>query len=208
MSHAEEKKWLKRAAAGDADAFEKLVVHYQTPIYNLCLRLTGNAQDAADMTQESFLKAWRSLESFHGDAAFSTWLYRLASNCCMDLLRSRKRKAALSLRLTQEDGEELTVDVPDSAPSPEEALLQKETHELLWEAMSALEPQQRQILTLRVINGLSYDEIAQVLSLKTGTVKSRIARARMDLKKKIEKIGNKTDSPASKNRKGGRENAM
>lgn len=208
MSVTEEKKWLKKAAAGDPNAFEQLVVKYQTQVYNLCLRVTGNSEDAADMTQETFLKAWRNLESFHGESAFSTWLYRLASNTCLDHLRSVKRRPVLPLTVSDDGGEEQTVDIADSAPSPEEALIGKEERELLEEAMSSLDTEQRQILTLRVVNDLSYTEIAQVLSLKEGTVKSRLARARNNLRKKLEKIGNKSDPPTSKRQKGGHKNAV
>ena len=100
------------------------------------------------------------------------------------------------------------MEVPDSAPSPEEQLVKKEDSVLLQEAMSSLDAEQRQILTLRVVNDLSYTEIAQVLSLKEGTVKSRLARAREHLRKKLENFGNKTEFPSSKKQKGGRGDAM
>lgn len=208
MSTIEEKDWLKKAAKGDSAAFEQLVLKYQTQIYNLCFRVMGNAEDAADMAQETFLKAWRNLESFHGEAAFSTWLYRLASNACMDQLRSMRRRPVQSLTVTDTEGEEQTIDVPDSAPSPEDNLINKEERELLQKAMGALDPQERQILTLRVVNDLSYTEISEVLDLKEGTVKSRLARARDHLRKKLENFGNKTNSAASKKQKGGRGNEM
>ncbi len=204
----DEKKWLKQAASGDQKAFEHLVIKYQTPIYNFCLRIVGNSEDAADMTQETFLKVWRNLEGFHGESAFSTWLFRLASNTCLDYLRTLKRRPVLPLAVNDSDGEEQTMDVADEAPSPEEALLAKEERSLLQEAMSALDAEQRQILTLRVVNDLSYTEIAQVLSLKEGTVKSRLARAREHLRKKLEKLGNKSDFETSKKQKGGHGNAV
>lgn len=208
MSTIEEKEWLKKATKGDAAAFEQLVLKYQTQVYNLCFRVMGNAEDAADMTQETFLKAWRNLESFHGEASFSTWLYRLASNTCLDQLRSIRRRPVQSLTVTDTEGEEQTMDVPDSAPSPEDSLINKEERELLQKAMRALDPQERQILTLRVVNDLSYTEISEVLDLKEGTVKSRLARARDHLRKKLENFGNKTDSETSKKQKGGRGNEM
>ena len=118
MIDIEEKKIIKKAVAGSPEAFEQLVLQYQNPIYNLCLRITGNPEDAADMTQESFLKAWRNLESFHFEAAFSTWLYRLASNTCLDFLRSAKRRRELSLTVEDESGESQLLDLPDPAPTP------------------------------------------------------------------------------------------
>ncbi|MGM9552888.1 MAG: RNA polymerase sigma factor [Faecousia sp.] len=206
MIDIEEKKIIRKAAAGSAEAFEALVLQYQTPIYNLCLRITGNPEDAADMTQESFLKAWRSLDSFHFEAAFSTWLYRLASNTCLDFLRSTKRRRALSLTVEDESGESQLLDLPDPAPTPEAALLTNEENALLSAAMGQLDPEQRRILTLRVVNDLSYTEIAAVLNIKEGTVKSRLARARENLRKKLLQSGNKTESNPSKQqkRKGGR----
>ena len=202
----DEKKLLKKAAAGSAEAFEQLVLTYQTPIYNLCLRMTGNPEDAADMTQESVLKAWRSLEGFHFESAFSTWLYRLASNTCLDFLRSVKRRKQFSLTMEDADGETQLLDLPDPAPTPEASLLSAEESALLGAAMRQLDPEQQRILTLRVVNDLSYTEIAAVLDIKEGTVKSRLARARENLRKKLLQSGNKTESKSSNThiRKGGR----
>ncbi len=193
----EEKKIIKKAAAGSADAFEQLLLKYQTPIYNLCLRMTGNPEDAADMTQEAFLKAWRSLSSFQFESSFSTWLYRLTTNTCLDYLRSLKRRPQCSLTVEDDEGEEQVLDVTDEAPTPEEALLSAEERSQLVHALSQLEASQRQIITLRVVNDLSYAEIAEILDVKEGTVKSRLARARDNLRKKLLQIGNKSELPAS-----------
>lgn len=187
----EEDKIIRKAVGGSAEAFEQLVVKYQTPIYRLCLRMTGNPEDAADLTQESFLKAWRALDTFRFGSGFSTWLFRLASNTCLDHLRAQKRRPVLPLTLEDNDGEEMTLDPPDSAPTPEEALLASEEQERLNQALAQLDPGQRHILTLRVVNDLSYTEIAEILEIKEGTVKSRIARARDALRKKYQKGGNK-----------------
>ena len=193
----EERKIIKKAAAGSADAFEQLLLKYQTPIYNLCLRMTGNPEDAADMTQEAFLKAWRSLSSFQFESSFSTWLYRLTTNTCLDYLRSQKRRPQCSLTVEDDEGEEQVLDVTDEAPTPEEALLSAEERSQLVHALSQLEASQRQIITLRVVNDLSYAEIAEILDVKEGTVKSRLARARDNLRKKLLQIGNKSELPAS-----------
>ena len=193
----DERKIIKKAAAGSADAFEQLLLKYQTPIYNLCLRMTGNPEDAADMTQEAFLKAWRSLSSCQFESSFSTWLYRLAPNTCLDYLRSLKRRPQCSLTVEDDEGEEQVLDVPDDAPTPEEALLSAEEHARLVYALSQLDASQRQIITLRVVNDLSYAEIAEILDVKEGTVKSRLARARDNLRKKLLQIGNKPELPAS-----------
>lgn len=189
MSTIDEKQIIKKAAAGSADAFEQLVLTYQTPIYRLCFRMTGNADDAADLTQEAFLKAWRALDSFRFDASFSTWLYRLASNLCLDFLRAEKRRAVLPLIHDDAEGDELSLDPPDPAPTPEQAALRAEEQAQLAAALKALEPEQRQILTLRVVNDLSYTEIAEILGVREGTVKSRLSRARDALRKKLEFSG-------------------
>lgn len=203
MIEIDEKKVIKRAANGDADAFEQLVLTYQTPIYNLCLRMTGNPEDAADLSQEAFLKAWKNLAGFQFESAFSTWLYRLASNTCLDHLRSVKRRPQVSLTVENDDGETQTLDFPDTALTPEEAIITKEENELLSRAMQSLDVHQRQILILRAINDLSYAEIAGILRIKEGTVKSRLARSRDALRKILLENGNEAVFSASKTQKGG-----
>ena len=203
MSPIDEKELVLKASKGDETAFETLMLNYQTPIYNLCYRTVGNQEDAADMTQEAFLKAWKYLHSFQFESAFSTWLYRLATNCCLDLLRSKKRRPTISIVTEDENGEEQIFDPVDPAPQPEEALIRKEEQVQLEEALASLEETQRQIITLRVVNDLSYTEIADILDLKEGTVKSRLSRARETLRKKLLQLRNKSASPSSKNSEGG-----
>lgn len=195
--------WVKKAQKGDSTAFEQLVLAHQNQIYRLCFRMLGNAEDAADMTQETFLKVWRNLDRFQGDAAFSTWLYRLASNCCLDFLRSQKRRPTVSMTTEDDDGEEQTIEVADDSATPEEELLLKEERSEIARAMASLDEEQRQILSLRVVNDLSYTEIAEILDIKEGTVKSRLARARENLRKKLLQIRNKTDGSSSKRQIGG-----
>ena len=197
MITIDEIKCVKKAARGDASAFESLVLHYQGQIYRLCFRMTGNSEDAQDMTQEAFLKAWKNLSTFQFDSAFSTWLYRLASNCCLDLLRSMKRKPTVSLTAETEDEDGEIIDVADDAPSPEEEAIVSQERDDLRKALALLDDEQRQILILRVVNDLSYTEIAEVLNIKEGTVKSRLSRARDNLRKKLDEIGNKIKNPPS-----------
>ena len=197
MITIDEIKCVKKAARGDASAFESLVMHYQGQIYRLCFRMTGNSEDAQDMTQEAFLKAWKNLSTFQFDSAFSTWLYRLASNCCLDLLRSMKRKPTVSLTAETEDEDGEIIDVADDAPSPEEEAIVSQERDDLRKALALLDDEQRQILILRVVNDLSYTEIAEVLNIKEGTVKSRLSRARDNLRKKLDEIGNKIKNPPS-----------
>ena len=117
MRVIEEIRYVKRAARGDPRAFEELVNRYQGPIYSLCFRMVGNAEDAADMTQEAFIKAWKNLEGFQFESAFSTWLYRLASNCCLDFLRSRKRRPVISLVTSNDEEEEQVMDGRTAPPA-------------------------------------------------------------------------------------------
>ena len=181
---------VRSAQSGDQGAFSRLVETNQGKIYSLCYRMTGNPDDAADLTQEAFLNAWRGLSKFGGQSSFSTWLYRLASNVCIDFLRREKRRTALSITLEDEDDEDRQADFPDERWSPERELERGEVHRALQAGLSALSPEHRQVLLLRETEGLSYQEIAQCLGLEEGTVKSRIARARLSLKDYLQKSGN------------------
>lgn len=188
---------IEQVLAGDNDAFGILVERYQTKIYNLALRMCGNEDDAFDLAQESFLRAWRNLGSFQFESAFSTWLFRLCSNICLDFLRAKKRRAAVSLTMTDDEGEENQLELPDPGKTPEEAVFAAEDRELLTRALNELPADQREILTLRAIDDLSYSEIARILNLQEGTVKSRLSRARTALRKKLLQIGNKTKTESS-----------
>lgn len=186
----EDRELVERARAGDAAAFEELVLKYQQRVYNLTLRMTGNEEDAFDLSQEAFLKAWKGLETFHFESAFSTWLYRLTSNACLDFLRAQKRRRTVSLTAEDDDGEEVQIEITDPAPNPEQAALAAEDRRMLASALDALDDEAREIITLRVIDDLSYDRIAEVLGIREGTVKSRLSRAREKLRKKLLQIGN------------------
>ena len=186
-----EQELVARAKSGDADAFAQLVEANQNRIYSLALRMVGNPEDAADLAQEAFLSAWRGLERFQGEAAFSTWLYRLASNACIDFLRKEKRKRAAGGVLSLDDTEEgATLDLPDYDADPHQQLEQSEVRRAIADGLAGLSPEHRNVLTLREISGLSYAEIADLLGLEEGTVKSRISRARLALRKKLVETGN------------------
>ena len=194
--NVQEQQWIDAAKQGDMAAFEELVKLYEKRVYAQTLRMCKNPEDAAEAAQEAFLSAWQGLPFFRGDASFSTWLYRLASNACVDLLRreSRHRNAAgPSL-----DDEEAAVDAADTAPLPQEALERKELKEQIEEGLRSLTPDHRQVLILREMHQLSYDEIAGVLELDVGTVKSRINRARKQLRNFLIKSGNFSGGAPSK----------
>ena len=178
---------IRRAQHGDADAFEQLLLEHQKNVYNLCYRMAGNPDDAMDLSQETFLRAWRCLDQYQFASAFSTWLYRLCSNICIDFLRKRRRQQTVPLTFEDADGEEQTYAVPDAQPLPEEQVELKLTHETLAAAMAQLLPEHRAVLQLRVVNEMSYEQIADVLDIQIGTVKSRLSRARNQLKKILER---------------------
>lgn len=195
----EEQVLVMRAQLGQQDAFRVLVERYQKLVYTLALRLVGDPSDAEDAAQEAFLSAWRALPNFRMDAQFSTWLYRLTVNAATDLLRRRSReKAGPSL-----DDAQVELPLSDGAPTPEERAEQSERKEMLYRAIAALSENHRKILVLREINGLDYQEIGQVLELTPGTVKSRLARARRELREKLLAQGNYFAEDASKAAKGG-----
>ena len=167
-----EQEWVERARKGDETAFEALVTAHEKRIYNLCRRLVGNPEDAAELTQEAFLNAWR------------------ASNACIDFLRKEKRRQGLSMTVSLEDEEERQVELPDERYTPEGELERTEARRAVAEGLERLTPEHRQVLVMREINGLSYAEICAVLGLEEGTVKSRIARARNALRKVLTEQGN------------------
>ena len=192
---------IRRAQRGDADAFEQLLLEHQKNVYNLCYRMAGNPDDAMDLSQETFLRAWRCLDQYQFASAFSTWLYRLCSNICIDFLRRRRRQQTVPLTFEDADGEEQTSAGPDAQPLPEEQVELKLTRETLAAAMAQLLPEHRAVLQLRVVNEMSYEQIADVLDIQIGTVKSRLSRARNQLKKILER-GNLSRRASSESMEG------
>lgn len=181
-----EQELVRAAAGGDTEAFERLVRTYENKIYHLALRMCSSADEAEDIAQEAFLAAWRGLPSFRGEAGFATWLYRLTSNAAIDYLRrQKKQRGDMSL-----DDEELGLDAVDSGPSPQETAEGSELRSAVAAGLNQLSEGHRQVLVLREIQGLSYEEIASVLELDIGTVKSRISRARSSLRKILLENGN------------------
>ena len=199
-----ENEIIRSVLRGNVNDFEKLVTAYEKNVYSLALRMVGDPEDAADMTQETFIKAYRSLSSFRGDSKFSSWLYRIASNVCLDFLRSRSRHPQVSLSTVDED-DRATFELPDMRQNPEEQLMKKLSMEAVRRGLEQLPEQQRQILVLRELGGLSYAELAQTLGLEEGTVKSRIFRARKRLCALLLRDGNISGGAASVSGKGGSE---
>ena len=181
-----EQELVRAAAGGDTEAFARLVRTYENKIYSLAFRMCGSADDASDIAQEAFLAAWRGLPSFRGDSGFATWLYRLTSNAAIDYLRrQKKQRGDMSL-----DDEEMGLDAVDTGPGPQDAAERTEVRSAVAAGLQELSEGHRQVLVLREIQGLSYEEIADVLEVDLGTVKSRISRARSALRKILLQKGN------------------
>ena len=160
---------IARARRGDADAFERLVVAYRDQVFRLALRMCGSEADADEVAQEAFLSAWKGLPNFRGDSQFSTWLYQLTSHAAIDLMRREKRQIA---------AEDITgVSAPDPAPGPQQQAERSEQRQAVRDAILQLTPEYRQIVVLRFLEELSYEEIGAMLTLPSGTVKSRLNRA-------------------------------
>lgn len=194
---------VRSAAKGNEESFAELVRLHEKKVYNLTLRMCSSPEDAADAAQEAFLSAWKGLPSFREEAGFSTWLYRLACNASIDLLRRRRRqRGGLSL-----DGGETVADPADPAPTPHEQAERMELRRAVEAGLAQLGDSHRQALILREMQELSYEEIAAVLEVDLGTVKSRISRARSALRKILLQNGNLSGYFPSKSpeemRKGG-----
>jgi len=176
---------IKKCKRGEESAFALLLQRYRGPIYNLCLRMVRNPEDARDLAQEVFIKVFSLLDRYDERYAFSSWIFRIATNHCIDHLR-RNRLRFLSLESTTGmDGEEVEMQLPDSGPQPDTVLQRKEALERLEEVIGELPPHYRVITLLRHDQQLSYEEIAEILQLPLGTVKARIHRARNQIQQML-----------------------
>ena len=178
----DELRTVARAKQGDADAFALLVQTYETSVYRLALRMCGNAHDAEEVAQEAFMAAWKGLPSFRGESKFSSWLYQLTTNAAIDFLRREKRHRAAT---PIEDEPE-----PASPDTPQQALEESEVRRALQQALDSLTPEHREIFLLRQMRQLSYEEIGRLLDLEPGTVKSRLSRAKKQLRQILTQKGN------------------
>lgn len=175
-----EEKLVLAAQKGDVNAFNQLVLAYQGLAYNVAYRILGNADKAADATQDAFLRGYRALHQFRG-GSFKTWLLRIVTNCCYDQLRVLQRRPTSPIDDLVEDDEHSTI-LEDSDESPQERVERLELDGFIQEALEALPEDQRVVLVMSDIEGMSYEEIAEVTSVALGTVKSRLSRARGKLR--------------------------
>ena len=180
-------KLVNKSIKGDNDAFGELIRRYENFVYNIVYHAIGNRDDAFDVSQEVFIKAFRALKNFRGDCKFSTWMYKIAVNASKDYIREKSKRNTVSLSDWTDDdsGDEATVSikppeiVEDSIDArPEDAYERNERRELVREAIASLSEDHKSIIILRDIEGYSYEDIAEMLNLEIGTVKSRLNRAR------------------------------
>ncbi len=181
-SLTDEQALIRSAQRGNLEAFNGLVLRYQQQVYNVAYRIMGDEAAASDATQEAFISAYRHVGSFH-EGSFRNWLLRIARNACYDELRRRKRRPTVSLdeAIVTAEGV-IEFDLPTSADGPEQIVQRRELAALLQRGINRLPIEQRLTLVLSDVQGLRYDEIAQITHSKCGTVKSRLSRARANLR--------------------------
>ncbi len=184
----DEKALIKRAKRGDTDAFAQLVKNSERTVYALALRMSKNEQDALDISQEAYIRAWKSLSAFWGNCSFVSWIYKITRNAAMDFLKEESRHRAQSLTYETDDSETKSIDVlAPVAEEPEQVIEKKERIERLEEAIGKLPSEQREVLVLYDIEGYSYREICGMLGIGEGTLKSRLSRAREKIRKILKK---------------------
>ncbi len=193
-----DRELAEKARQGDQAAFERLVLDNQNKVYSLALRLIGDREEAADLAQEAFVRAWQGLATFQGESSFATWIYRLTTNLCIDRLRKKKRREGAAPTVSLDDENSGWAEPADRESDPQLLLEKSERERALTRALERLPDWQRRALVLRELSGLSYQEIGQALDIDLGTVKSRIARARLNLRKILLEDGNFFDTPPSK----------
>ncbi len=178
---------IQRAQANDRAAFNEIVLRYKAKVYNYIFRMVHNVVEAEDLTQETFVRAYLSIRSFQSRASLNTWLFRIATNLCIDYSRKHKKTQGLTTSLSQEseDEEETQRDIPDVAFDPQRLLLNKELGSRLDQALRDLPEKLRTVVLLYDVEGLAYDEIADIAGCPLGTVKSRLFNARASLRDKL-----------------------
>ena len=170
---------VKRAKENDSRAYETLLKKYRKSVYYMLLKMVNNADDAEDLTQEAFAKAFNSLHKFDSKYAFSTWLFRIATNNCIDFIRKKRiQTVSIDTSYENDEGDNMTFDIKDPALSPDDLMLKKQRKEYLKKAVDRLPAKYKKLVELRYFQELSYDEVATELELPLGTVKAQLFRAR------------------------------
>lgn len=179
-----EKELIEKAKDGHIESFENLIEKYQTTVYNISLKMLKNEHDAFDASQDALLKAYKYIHNFKGNSSFSTWLYKIAVNTCLDYInKNKKNKLNISLDETiLAKDNEIPIQFEDKKQDVVGKVLESERQKVLYEALDKLSTIQKELIILRDIEGFSYEEIAKITDLNLGTVKSKISRARLKLK--------------------------
>lgn len=180
MVQYEDQQLVQLVLDGDTEAFNDLVERHQSRAYNLCVRMLGDADAAADVAQDAFISAYKHLPSLRGE--FRPWLMRIVANGCRDVLRSQKRRPSVSLDLERDDDDTPAMQIADTGDGPEAALMKSELQKTIAVALGEIPDDQREVIILSDIQGLSYQEIADMTGINIGTVKSRLNRARSRLR--------------------------
>jgi RNA polymerase sigma-70 factor (ECF subfamily) len=192
IEHRYEERLIARLRADDLAAFEELVTHFERSVYSLCYRMLGDAEDARDAAQETFLKVYRGVSSFRGESGLKTWIYRIAINQAMNQRRwwrRRHRDETVSLDLSRNESDTtLGNSLPAPLASPEQMAIAGERERRIMSALGEIKQEYRVALILREIEELSYEEIAETLAISIGTVKSRIARGREELRRRVKDL--------------------
>lgn len=179
----QDSKLIKLAKVGDSKAYDALLIKYKNSVYNIVYRMVRDKQEAEDLTQEAFIKAFNSLLSFNEEYAFSTWLYKIATNNCIDFFRKRKLQTYSLDKPIQYKNSELQQEYPDPDLNPEKTIIAQERSQIIREAIDSLPEKYHVAIVLRHQDEKSYEEISEILDLPLGTVKARIFRAREMLNK-------------------------
>ena len=183
MTQAEtDEQLVRKSQQDDERAFGELVSRYESKVYSLALKMLRNPEDAEDVLQDTFLRAYRGIKSFKGNSTFSTWIYRITANSA--LMRLRKRQLP-TVSIDDADEREAPINIADWAPGPVEQMLNQETQAAMTEAIEALPPEFRQVFVLRDIEELSNAEVAEILDLSVAAVKSRLHRARLKVRNRL-----------------------
>ena len=177
-----EQELIQLCKDGDREAFNQLISKYQKQVFNIAYGMLSDYEDASDAAQEVFVKVYRSIASFKGQSSFSTWIYRICANVCNDSLRKRKRHG-LTVSIEGEDEDGKISEIPSDNPTPEESVMMNEKQKIVREAINSLSNEYKEIIVYSDINQLSYEEISGILKCPSGTVKSRLNRARNALRK-------------------------
>ncbi|HKG21493.1 MAG TPA: sigma-70 family RNA polymerase sigma factor [Blastocatellia bacterium] len=189
LERRQEEGLLGRLRAEELAAFEEMVAHFERPVYSLCFRILGDAEEARDAAQETFLKVYRGLKRFRGESGLKTWIYRIAINQAMNQQRwwrRRHRDETVSLDLSRGDSEiTLESSLRGTGASPEQMAISSDRERRIMKALGEIKQEYRVALILREIEDLSYEEIAETLAISIGTVKSRIARGREELRRRV-----------------------